>query len=153
MTKPETLCFHCDNLFCAWRQKESPVNGWKAVPTTVKSGKNYLPSYIVFACPNFSRQQGYQNDDEWLRIRKKGYQETIYLSLAEILKECAGLDYAALGKITAEALKIESMYESEKADQERRIIELIGDLANAITEKEKAEKQLKELKMKLESVL
>ncbi len=128
MIKPETRCFHCDNLLCAWMQSREPVDGWKAVPTEVKSGRNYLPSYIVFDCPEFRRRLKYANEAEWKHLRKRKL-PSIYAELAEICKECEALDYAARGRIRSAVLTIQSLHEKQCADYESRIAELRTALA------------------------
>ncbi len=58
VTKKEhdTLCWNCKNNagHCSWSKNFTPINGWKAIPTKVRSenGKK-LDSYDVYECPEF----------------------------------------------------------------------------------------------------
>ena len=58
-TTVDTICWNCKNATggCSWSEDFTPVEGWKAKPTTLKvrSGKyiNYVKSYVVRKCPKF----------------------------------------------------------------------------------------------------
>lgn len=51
----QTKCWHCKNSYtngCSWAREFKPVEGWKAVPTSI----GYNPttkSYQVISCPEF----------------------------------------------------------------------------------------------------
>lgn len=61
--KAPTLCWDCANAtnnFCPWAESGKPVDGWKAVPTTIKqNGHVVAHSYHVMYCPMFKRDAEY----------------------------------------------------------------------------------------------
>lgn len=67
----DSLCWHCDNFACSWRQGFQPVEGWKAKATKkaeifLKNGESReVQCYIVQDCPEFKRTGHYANDEEW----------------------------------------------------------------------------------------
>ncbi len=133
MKKPETLCFHCDQFFCSWRQYARPVDGWKAVPTKIKSGKQYADSCIVFRCPKFQRKQGYANDAEWDRIQKAMLQKrcagSVYEALAEINSLCISVEPYIYGKIREEILRVQELHEAEILKLETQISTLRAQIS------------------------
>lgn len=52
-----TLCWDCKNavLGCDWSRKGAPIEGWKAVETTLKCKGLDTPSFHVIECPEFVR--------------------------------------------------------------------------------------------------
>ena len=61
--KAPTLCWDCANAtnnFCPWVESGKPVDGWKAVPTTIKqNGHVVAHSCHVMYCPMFKRDAEY----------------------------------------------------------------------------------------------
>lgn len=61
--KAPTLCWDCANAtnnFCPWAESGKPVDGWKAVPTTIKqNGHVVAHSCHVMYCPMFKRDAEY----------------------------------------------------------------------------------------------
>lgn len=61
--KAPTLCWDCANAtnnFCPWAENGKPVDGWKAVPTTIKqNGHVVAHSCHVMYCPMFTRDAEY----------------------------------------------------------------------------------------------
>lgn len=57
--KHETLCWSCRKAIggCSWSKKFILVEGWEAVPTTIKTndrnGCTYSDSFDVYECPEF----------------------------------------------------------------------------------------------------
>lgn len=67
----DSLCWHCDNFYCSWRQGFQPVEGWRAkkgkkAEVHFKNGSTReIQCYIVKECPEFKRTGHYANDEEW----------------------------------------------------------------------------------------
>ena len=71
----DTLCWHCDQYECPWRQSLKPVDGWETEESCVRMQNGaYLPSWIVISCPLFKREKKYANDSEWEK-QQKGVEE------------------------------------------------------------------------------
>ena len=54
-----TLCWDCENAvepeICPWANDGTPVPGWLAVRTRIKSNRMKSDSYRVLKCPLFKR--------------------------------------------------------------------------------------------------
>lgn len=59
LPKKDTLCWDCQNACgkCSWSKDLTPVDGWNAKPTKIKSHGAYDDSYLVIECPEFIRDQ------------------------------------------------------------------------------------------------
>lgn len=56
----QTICWDCRKATggkgCVWADKFEPINGWKAIKTSVKLfNKRITDSYIVQKCPLFEK--------------------------------------------------------------------------------------------------
>lgn len=54
------LCWRCaratSGLLCPWVRDGSPVDGWRAEPTYIKSNDNFEHSYAIRECPLFIKE-------------------------------------------------------------------------------------------------
>ena len=68
---PATLCWYCKNAVngCCWSRHFKPVEGWKAIPTTIyeKNEPEGMESYLVLDCPAFEADI----EEEQLNKRKR----------------------------------------------------------------------------------
>ncbi len=70
-SRADSLCWHCDNYGCMWRNFLKPVKGWTAEPkgdaVCVGDGglRTTVKTYKVKECPEFKRTKHYDNDDTW----------------------------------------------------------------------------------------
>lgn len=61
--KHETLCWGCEKAGgkCSWSKDFTPVEGWKAEPTKIKSDNHskdrFCDSFDVYECPEFEPLQ------------------------------------------------------------------------------------------------
>ena len=51
----DTLCWDCKKNAgrCSWSKNFTPIKGWKAIPTKIKSDAKETDSYDVYECPEF----------------------------------------------------------------------------------------------------
>ncbi len=54
--RKETLCWTCKNACggCSWSQSFTPVEGWDAKETVLKSSEGEVQSFFVNSCPLFT---------------------------------------------------------------------------------------------------
>lgn len=54
------LCWHCacatNGNLCSWARDGTPVEGWRAEPTYIKSNDGFEHSYAVRECPLFVKE-------------------------------------------------------------------------------------------------
>lgn len=83
MQSKPTLCWKCENACgkCSWSDGTfTPVEGWKAKPTTVSVmngvyGVRKVKSFIVEECPQFGDDTGQYNK----RVKRNKWNSTPYL--------------------------------------------------------------------------
>lgn len=68
-----TLCWDCRHAAdpsCPWVGDGKPVDGWNAIPTTIKTGGVITPTVKVLDCPRFERDSFKGGQEDCLLGRK-----------------------------------------------------------------------------------